>query len=96
MVAREAVHDGLVERMPHVQRARDVGRRQLDGEVLAARGRLGVGLAGTPAAGTAQAGGFPRGAPARLDGGGFKRFGQAFQYGLSGWFLGRHDEKKFL
>jgi hypothetical protein len=31
VVARQRVHDGLVERVPHVQRARHVGRRQLDG-----------------------------------------------------------------
>ena len=32
VVARQAIHDGLVERMAHVQRAGDIGRRQLDGE----------------------------------------------------------------
>jgi hypothetical protein len=30
VVARQRVHDGLVERVAHVQRAGDVGRRQLD------------------------------------------------------------------
>ena len=30
VVARQAVHDGLVERVPHMQRAGDVRRRQLD------------------------------------------------------------------
>ena len=32
VVARERVHDGLVERMAHVQRARHIGRRQLNGK----------------------------------------------------------------
>jgi len=30
VVAGQAIHDGLVESVPHVQRARHVGRRQLD------------------------------------------------------------------
>ncbi len=34
VIAREAVHDRLVERMAHVQRAGHVGRRQLDREGL--------------------------------------------------------------
>jgi hypothetical protein len=46
VVARQAVHDGLVERMAHVQRARHVGRRQLDGE----RGLARLGRAGAPKA----------------------------------------------
>jgi hypothetical protein len=37
--AHENVLDGVVERMPHVQRARDVGRRNDDGI------GLGLGLA---------------------------------------------------
>ena len=32
VVAGQAVHDGLVEGMAHVQRASYIGRRQLDGE----------------------------------------------------------------
>ena len=32
VVARQAVHDGLVERMAHVQGAGHIGRRQLNGE----------------------------------------------------------------
>ena len=39
VVAGQAVHDGLVERMAHVQRARHIGWWQLDGEVFALRGR---------------------------------------------------------
>ncbi len=77
VVARQAVHDGLVERVAHVQRAGHVGRRQLDGEVLAARRGLGAGLAAAAIAGAAQAGLLPRRAPLRLDGGGLEGFGQA-------------------
>jgi len=33
VVAGEAVHDGLVKRMAHVQSARDVGRRELNRKV---------------------------------------------------------------
>ena len=32
VIARERIHHGLIEGVPHVQNARDVGRRQLDGE----------------------------------------------------------------
>lgn len=88
VVAREAVHDRLVERMAHVQRARDVGRRQLDRERLgaflgllrAAEARLGVAAL------------LPFRAPVRLDGGGFERFGQALEAGLGGRFA--HGECK--
>ena len=59
VVARQAVHDGLVERVPHVQRAGDVRRRQLDGE-----GRLALaGLAGAAVAGARVAALFPQRAP---------------------------------
>jgi hypothetical protein len=38
VVAGQRVHDGLVERVAHVQRARHVGRRQLDGRTRASPG----------------------------------------------------------
>ena len=79
VVARQAVHDGLVERVPHVQRAGYVGRRQLNGEVLAARGGLGAGLARAAKTCAPQAGRLPRGAPRGLDGGGLEGFGQGGQ-----------------
>ena len=82
VVAREAVHDGLVEGVAHVQRAGDVGRRQLDGKVVAGRVGLGAGLAGAAEAGNAIAAALPFGAPAGLDGGGFKGLGQGGQGGL--------------
>ena len=34
VIARQAVHNGLVEGVAHVQRAGNVGRRQLDGETF--------------------------------------------------------------
>ena len=34
VIARQPVHDGLVEGVAHVQRAGNVGRRQLDGETF--------------------------------------------------------------
>jgi hypothetical protein len=78
VVARQAVHDRLVEGMPHVQRARDVGRRQLDGE----RGGIlpGLARAAEPCRGIAAP--LPLGAPVRLDGHRFEGFGQAVEAGL--------------
>ena len=72
VVARERVHDGLVERVAHVQRARHVGRRQLNGE----RGFLGVQRRLVHAAL------LPGRAPVRFQRGGLKRFGQGLQTGL--------------
>ena len=66
VVARERVHDRLVERVPHVQRAGDVGRRQLDRERCA----LGVERGGV------QAAALPVRRPAGLDGGGVERLGE--------------------
>ena len=56
VVARQRVHDRLVERMAHVQRAGDVGRRQLDAERRL--GRVQRRLIGTA--------GFPQRAPSAL------------------------------
>jgi hypothetical protein len=66
VVARQRVHDGLVERMAHVQRARDVGRRQLDRERRL--GRIQRRLVDAAL--------FPQRRPAGFDGGGFKRLGE--------------------
>ena len=38
MPSSEAVHEGLIEGMPHVKRARDIRRGQLDAEGLFALG----------------------------------------------------------
>ena len=70
VVADQRVHDRVLERMPHVQRAGDVGRRQLDRERRpgGVEGRL-VGAAF-----------LPERRPVRLDGGrieGLGEFGHA-------------------
>ena len=64
--ARQRVHDRLVERMAHVQRAGDVRRRQLDAE---RRLRLVERR-------VVHAARFPKRRPARLDGGGLEGLGQ--------------------
>ena len=78
VVARQAVHDGLVEGMAHVQCARHVGRRQLDGEGRGA----GIRLARAAHTGVAVAALFPLWPPMGFQGGGFKGFGEALQAGL--------------
>ncbi len=64
--AGERVHDRLVERVPHVQRAGDVGRWQLDAE----RGPRRVERRG------ADGGRLDDRRPARLDGGGLEGLGE--------------------
>ena len=65
VIARQAIHDGLVERMPHVQGAGDIRWRQLDGE----RGFVILHFGGEiPAL-------LPLRAPEFLDFGGFVRLG---------------------
>ncbi len=64
--AGQRVHDGLVERVAHVQRARHVGRRQLDAERRQRRVQRG----------REQAGGVPDRGPAGLDGSGFEGLGE--------------------
>ena len=66
VVARQRVHDGLVERMAHVQRARHVGRRQLDAE--AGLGRIQRGLIDAAL--------LPQRPPVGLDRGGFEGLGE--------------------
>ena len=72
VVAREGIHDGLVERMPHVQRARHIRWWQLDGERGLARIERRL----------VNAAGFPQRAPVGFDGGGLKRLGE---FGLVGF-----------
>ena len=45
VVAGQAVHDGLVEGMAHVQRAGYIGRRQLDGERRFGQIHIGLEIA---------------------------------------------------
>ena len=59
VIAREAVHDGLVERMAHVQGACHIGGWQLDGEI----GRVSFGRLAAPMTGNAITAFFPFGAP---------------------------------
>ena len=80
VVAREAVHDRLVERMTHVQRARDVGWGQLNGK----RRSVGIALACATHACSTVGATLPFGTPLGFDGRGFKRFGQTGQTGLFG------------
>ena len=85
VVADERVHQGLLERMAHVQRAGDVGRRQLDA-VGGVAGRLGgcraggVGTRGRPVGEVAAR--FPQGIPARLDGRRLETLGQLVLGGI--------------
>ena len=58
VVARERIHQRLVETVPHVQRAGDVGRRQLDAEIL---------FLGGVESGLEVAGVLPGGIPAGFD-----------------------------
>ena len=58
VVARERIHQGLVEAVAHVQRAGDVGRRQLDAEIL---------FFGDVESGLEITGVFPGGIPAGFD-----------------------------
>ena len=76
-VTRENVLQRVVERVPHMQRARDIGRRNDDGI-----GR-GAGALGTPRA--KGAGGLPLFADAALDGGGIEGFfhGHIFGSGVA-------------
>jgi hypothetical protein len=64
VVARQRVHDGLVERVAHVQRAGHVRRRQLDGKRRP--GRIQGGAVGAAL--------LPQRAPMGFDGGGFEGF----------------------
>ena len=83
VVARQAVHDGLVESVPHVQRAGDIGWRQLNGK------RLGPGLGRlrTTVACHAVATALPFRSPMGLQGGGLERFGQAVEARLLQFFV---------
>ena len=78
VVAGEAVHDGLIEGMAHVQGARDIGRRQLDGKV----GRVCFGRLSAAVPSDAIATLFPLRSPMGFKGSRLKRLGQAFKAGL--------------
>ena len=81
VVAREAVHDGLVEGVAHVQGAGHVGWRQLDG-----KGRRTVlWCLGATEAGHAVATLFPFWTPMGFQRSGLERFGQAVEAWLCGF-----------
>ena len=71
VVAHQRVHDRVLERVPHVQRAGHVRRRQLDAE----RGPGGIERRLVDAAL------FPQRPPVRLDGGGVEGLGE-FGHGV--------------
>ena len=80
VVAREAIHDGLVERVPHVPRALDVRRRQLDaGGGLACSGCARATDTHSPVAAP-----LPFGGPASFQRSGFERLEEGMQAGLFG------------
>ena len=81
VIPREAVHDGLIERMAHVQRSGDVGRRQLNCEAIGIITRFAG--ASVPRCGVRAL--FPLRAPLRFNGRRFERFGQLLQAGLLGF-----------
>ena len=78
VVTRQAVHDGLVERVAHVQCSGHVGRRQLDCEGRRPRS----GNASSAVARLRVAAALPFGAPMRFDRARLKGLGQAFKPGL--------------
>ena len=71
VIANQRVHQGLLERMPHVERPGHIGRRQLD----AVSGRL-RGRPRGPRPRLKQAARFPDWVPAGFDSGGFKTLGE--------------------
>ena len=93
VVAREAIHNGLVKGVPHVQRACHVGRGQLDAEVLPRSVRLRTRLACAALPCCAVAALLPQAAPALFKRGGFKGFGQALKAGLCRGSHGRQSIK---
>ena len=92
VVARQAVHDGLVERVAHVQCARHIGGWQLNREGGLAR--LGLTCSPMPRHGVTPA--LPLWPPMCLDGVRLEGLGEAVKAGLAGWeqCVGHGDSKK--
>ena len=78
VIARERIHDRLVERMAHMQRACHVRGRQLNREILKFRSSFRAWQPRAPRAGDAVAALLPFRPPLRFDGVGLKRFGEGF------------------
>jgi hypothetical protein len=72
VVARQRVHDGLVERVAHVQRAGHIGGGSWMAKLLPAAVASAPGWPVPRIAGVAVAALFPLGAPMGFDGGGSK------------------------
>jgi hypothetical protein len=68
-----------LKRVAHVQRAGHVGGRQLNAEIVALCGSLGVWRTCAAKTGHTVTAFFPFRPPMRLQGGGLKRFGQAVE-----------------
>ena len=80
VVANQAIHDGLVECVAHVQRAGDIGRGKLDDERLAGAATLRLNVLATPEVAPA----LPFGIPAAFNVLGFEAFGELFRGVLCG------------
>ena len=79
VIARQRIHDGLVERVTHVQGAGDIGRRQLNAK------RFGAGLV----TGVEITAGFPQRIPLGFDGFRIKALGE---FGHSVVWMAQLDE----
>ena len=73
MIARKRIHDSLIEGMPHVQNARDVGRRKLNGKARLLRVETGLEVAAF----------LPDRVPTRFDGGRIKALGELLSVRIS-------------
>lgn len=73
VVARQRVHDRLIEGVPHVQNARDVGRRKLNGKARLFRVETGLEVAAF----------LPDRVPTRFDGGRIKALGELLSVRIS-------------
>ena len=66
VIAGQRIHDGLIKRMAHMQRAGDIGRRQLDAKRFGAGFKTSIEITA----------GFPVRIPVGFDGLGIKAFGE--------------------
>ena len=73
VIARKRIHDRLIEGMPHVQNARDVGRRKLNGKARLLRVETGLEVAAF----------LPDRVPTRFDGGRIKALGELLSVRIS-------------
>ncbi len=88
--ARERIHDRLVKRMAHVQRARQVGRRQLNREIFAFDCRFAARLPCAASAGVDIAPFFSFRAPDGFNGLWIERFCDVIKSELRGFCCFKH------